>query len=431
MNASANSLYFRCAGGGRPGARFDLSGPRLYTAGTLLTGVGTEAIRPGGVLVRGTSIIAAGAIPALLATDHSRSAELVDLGAGATIMPGLVDSHVHLGLDGGPRPAERMQGESEAEQVVLMLRNAVSLLAAGVTTARDLGAKSFLDITVRDAVSRGDAPGPRLVVAGRPLTPKGGHCWFMGGECESPQDLREMIHQHHEMGTDLIKVMSTGGFITSGSAPWSANFSAGELAMVVKEASSLGMRVAAHAHGREGISRAVTAGVATLEHCSFTGRDGMVGSDFDPALADKIAAAEIYVCPTTNIHSLLPERAEGVARVIAELHQRGVRIIAGTDAGVDNCAHGEYQIGLEALAKAGLPASEVLAAATARAARALGVDDRTGSITPGRDADLIAVDGDPLADISALRRLILVVARGAEHVRVARSAWPGRPRVTY
>lgn len=423
----ANSLYAPCVGGGRPGQQFDPSGSRLYMAGTLLTGVGTEAIRPGGVLVRGTSIIAVGSLPSVMAADRARSAELVDLGAAATIMPGLVDSHVHLGFDGGPQPVERMQAETDTEQVVLMLRGAALLLAVGVTTARDLGARSFLDVTVRDAIDRGDVPGPRLVVAGRPLTAKGGHCWFMGGECESADGLRQMVRRHHEMRTDLIKVMSTGGFMTAGSAPWSVHFTADELTIVVKEASRLGMRVAAHAHGREGIAHAVTAGVATLEHCSFTGPDGVFGSDFDPALADEIAAAGIYVCPTTNIHSLLmPERSEALGRVVADLYRRGVQIIAGTDAGIDNCPHDEYVIGLEALVQAGLPMREVLEAATSRAARALGVDDRTGSIVPGKDADLIAVDGDPQANISALRRLILVVARGAEHVRASRSAWPDR-----
>ncbi|HUY44257.1 MAG TPA: amidohydrolase family protein [Streptosporangiaceae bacterium] len=269
-----------------------------------------------------------------------------------------------------------------------MLHTARELLRAGVTTARDLGARSFLDVAVRDAIARGIADGPRLVTAARPLTP-------------------------------------TGGFMTDGSAPWFAQFSLAELTTVVAESHRLGKRVAAHAHGREGIARAVAARVDSIEHCSFAGQDGKFGSDFDPALADEIAAAGIYVCPTMNVHALTMRDRFGDAleKVITALHSRGVQLIAGTDAGIDNCPHGGYACGLEALAAAGLPPAEVLDAATLRAARALGVDDRTGSIAPGKDADIVAVRGDPLRDISALRRVELVVARGTQHVPAAQPAW--------
>jgi len=144
------------------------------------------------------------------------------------------------------------------------------------------------------------------------------------------------------------------------------------------------------------------------------GPDKVFGSDFDPALADEIAAAGIFVCPTINVHAPMFRERHGpvLEQVIMRLSAHGVPIIAGTDAGIDNCPHGAYVCGLEALAQAGLPPRDVLAAATERAARALGVDDRTGAIEPGKDADLIAVRGDPLRDISALHRIELVVARG-------------------
>jgi imidazolonepropionase-like amidohydrolase len=161
----------------------------------------------------------------------------------------------------------------------------------------------------------------------------------------------------------------------------------------------------------------VAAQVDTIEHCSFAGPDREYGSDFDPAVVREIAAAGIYVCPTMNVHALtLRERfGDALEKVIMGLYSAGVQIIAGTDAGLDNCPHDAYVSGLEALAMVGLPAVEILDAATLRAARALGVDDCTGTIEPGKDADLIAVRGDPRTAISVLNHLELVVARGAEH----------------
>jgi imidazolonepropionase-like amidohydrolase len=397
---------------------------RLYTAGALLTDANAEIVRNGGVLVDGSRIVAAGPLDSLEG-GPATAAQVIDVG-DVTLMPGLVDAHVHLGFDGGPGPIARMKSETDAQQLILMLRSARELLGAGVTTARDLGARSFLDIAVRDAIASGVADGPRLLAAARPLTPTGGHCWFMGAECDTPDELRRMVRLHHKMGADVIKVMSTGGFMTEGTTPSAAQFSPEEMGALVAEAHRLGKRVAAHAHGREGITQAVAARVDTIEHCSFAGPDRQYGSDFDPALADDIAAAGIYVCPTMNVHAqtLRDRFGDALEKVIMGLYSRGVQIIAGTDAGIDNCPHGAYVCGLEGLAEAGMPTAAVLDAATMLAARALGVDDRTGSITPGKDADLIAVRGDPLTDISALHRIELVVARGRQFAPPPPPGWP-------
>ncbi len=329
---------------------------RLYTADALLTGASAEVVRQGGVLIDGSRIVVA--CPSEALRSLGPGAEVVELGA-VTLLPGLIDAHVHLGFDGGPDPVARMRAETDAEQLILMRSSARRLLQAGVTTARDLGARAFLDIAVRDAIDRGTAEGPRLVTAARPLTPTGGHCWFMGGECGSADELRRMVRLHHKMGADLVKVMSTGGFMTTGPAPWLAQFTLAELSAVTWEAHRLGQRVAAHAHGKEGIARAVAAGVDTIEHCSFAGPDGEFGSDFDPALAEEIAVAGIFVCPTINVTAPIMRERHGpvLEEVIMGLYQHGVPLIAGTDAGTDNCPHGSYVSGLEALAEAGLPAA--------------------------------------------------------------------------
>ena len=264
----------------------------------------------------------------------------------STIMPGLIDGHVHLGFDGGPNPAARMRAETDEQQLILMLHSARELLGVGVTTARDLGARGYLDVVVRDAIASGLARGPRMVVAARPITVTGGHCWFMGAEADSEDDLRRMVRTHHKHGADLIKVMSTGGFMTTGSAPWYAQFTVAQLAVIVAEARRVDKPVAAHAHGIEGIRRAVEAGVTTIEHCSFVTETNE--RRFDEHLAAMIAEQAIFVCPTVNVNA--PYVAELTGVVVGEhlmtMRDMGVRIIAGTDAGIDNTPHHQYAGGL-------------------------------------------------------------------------------------
>ncbi len=335
---------------------------------------------------------------------------------GATILPGLIDSHVHLGFDGGPDPAARMRAETDEQQLVLMLANARQLLGVGVTTARDLGARAYLDVMVRDAIAAGLARGPRMVVAARPVTITGGHCWFMGGEADSEDDLRRIVRTHHKHGADLIKVMATGGFMTSGSAPWYAQFTTEQLAVVVAEASRVDKPVAAHAHGLEGIRRAVAAGVSTIEHCSWVTETNE--REFSEPVAAEMAERGIVVCPTINVNAPYVAELTGmtVGENVKRMYDLGVRMIAGTDAGVDNTPHHQYVGGLEALARLGFSSEQVIAMATTEAAAALGVGAVTGRLVPGYEADLIVVDGDPLADLAALGRLRRVVARGRDYV---------------
>jgi imidazolonepropionase-like amidohydrolase len=336
-----------------------------------------------------------------------------------TVMPGLIDVHVHLGFDGGPTPVERMKSESDTEQTILMLRSARELLSAGVTTARDLGARGYLDVLVRDAIVRGDARGPRLIVSGAPLTPTGGHCWFMGGEVDGAYELRTGVRRHHENGVDSVKIMSTGGFMTAGSAPWFAQFTPDELTLAIDDAHRLGMKAVAHAHGTEGIRRAVAAGIDGLEHCTFVNSDGSFG--FDPAVADAIAAEGVFVSMTVNVLAWRMLQSGGpfvdhFTQVIGELRSRGVNIVTGTDAGIDYAPHHAFAAGLAALHSFGMPIEEVLAAATTVAADALGLSAITGSLAADMAADLIVVDGDPAEDLSVLRRPKLVIAGGVEFI---------------
>jgi imidazolonepropionase-like amidohydrolase len=382
-----------------------LTAPRVIT--------GDETVTDGAVVIGDAVVHWAGPAQALPAeylglprTDYP----------GSTIMPGLIDSHVHLGFDGGRKPVARMRAETDEQQLVLMLHSARELLGVGVTTARDLGARAYLAVVVRDAIAAGLARGPRMVVAASPITITGGHCWFMGGEADNADDLRRMVRTHHKHGTDLIKVMSTGGFMTTGSAPWYAQFTSAQLAVIVEEAGRVGKPVAAHAHGIEGIRRAVEAGVTTIEHCSFGTETNE--QRFSESLTARMAEQGTFVCPTINVNAPHFTELTGivVGAHVKAMHEMGVRIIAGTDAGIHKTPHHQYVGGLEYFVTLGFQPAEVLAMATTEAAAALGLGATTGRLAPGYDADLIVVEGDPRMDIAVLGQLRRVIARGRDYV---------------
>jgi imidazolonepropionase-like amidohydrolase len=393
----------------------------LFLADTVVTGVDRRVIAGGAVLVDDTGRIAAVGPATEIAADPAAAAAVrTDLGP-ATLLPGLIDCHVHLGFDGSEAPVQHMIDATDADLLTGMLAAARRLLAAGVTTARDLGARSKLDLTVQEAVETGQAPGPRLVVANEPITTGGGHCWFMGCETDDRDSLRRAVREHHQAGATVIKVMATGGFMTEGSLPWHTQYGAQDLAVLVEEAHRRDRRVAAHAHGLAGIRNAVAAAVNSIEHCSWAAPDRV---DYDSDLVAEIADRNIFVCPTTNLHTLNPSRRPLSSTPVAEelitgridrlrrMREAGVRLVAGTDAGINLVPHGAYAAGLEALAASGMPLLEVIECATSRAAQACGVDHLTGSLTPGLSADLVAVNGDATADISLLRAPGLIVSRG-------------------
>jgi imidazolonepropionase-like amidohydrolase len=385
--------------------------PEILTAPQVMTG--DETVVDGAVVLGDRTVDWAGPAAALPA--EYLSLPRTDY-PGSTILPGLIDSHVHLAFDGGPNPAARMRAETDEQQLMLMLHSARQLLGVGVTTARDLGGRGYLAVAVRDAIAAGLARGPRLVVAAAPVTVTGGHCWFMGGEADSEEDLRRLVRTHHKHGADLIKVMSTGGFMTDGSAPWYAQFTTAQLAVIVEEAARVDKPVAAHAHGIEGIRRAVEAGVTTIEHCSFVTETNE--RRFTEALAARIAERGMFVCPTVSGSAPYVAQLTGVevGAYVKAMHDMGVRIIAGTDAGVDNNPHHQYVGGLEYLVTLGFQPAQVLAMATTEAAAALGLGAVIGRLAPGYDADIIVVPGDPQVDISVLRELRRVIARGRDYV---------------
>jgi imidazolonepropionase-like amidohydrolase len=331
--------------------------------------------------------------------------EMVDLG-NVTLLPGLIDVHVHLGFDAGADPVARMRADDDPTLLLRMRLAAQRALAAGITTVRDLGDRSYLAVTLRDWFRDGPYLGPEIVAAGPPITVTGGHCHFMGGETDGAVEVQRAVREHVKRRVDVIKIMATGGHMTPGTNPQLPQFSVAEIASAVEEAHRLGRHLTAHAHGPAGIAVAVEAGVDGLEHCSFRVAGGR---EAHPELVERIAKQRILVDPTVGFTPEAAARpevvqfAESFAPILEDMHRAGVRLVAGTDAGIaPSKPHDVLPHAIKVLADAGLTNAEALSAATSVAAEACGLADRKGALHVGKDADLLAVGGDPTVDLGGL-----------------------------
>lgn len=402
----------------------------VLTADCLIDGRGGTVAAPAIVVEDSTIVrVTHRADPSLPET-----ATRIDL-PGCTLMPGLIDAHVHLTFDGGPDPVASLAAERDERALLRMAVEARTMLRAGITTARDLGDRAFLSLPVRDAINEGLIEGPRLVCAGPPITTTAGHCWYLGGEADGEVAIRKGVRERVKRGVDCIKVMATGGGMTPGSNMLRAQFTVDELRAMVEESHRLGKHIAAHCHGTEGIVRAVEAGVDTLEHCTFAGPDG---ADFDERLVEQIAARGIAVSPTLafsmrNLLAGVPDgrttaEAQRFRRLAGTMRERllfmraaGCTFIASTDNGIGNSPHDALTASLSLWVRTmGFPADEVIRAATSEAARVIGVGAQTGAIEPGKQADIIAVDGNPLDEIEAIERVSFVMKGGTVHRERAR-----------
>ncbi len=366
------------------------------------------------IRVEDERIVAIGASPELVSGAETVSFE------GATALPGLMDAHVHLTIDPKIQRVEDQDKVDDAERERAMEERARAMVRAGITTARDLGGGAWRELALRDRIAAGEILGPRILCAGQPVTCAKGHCWFWGGEAANEDEIRAVVARQVEHAVDWIKVMATGGVITKGTNPGDPQFETAELAAAVAEAGRHGRPVAAHCHGTEGIRRAAEAGVRTIEHCSFMGGAGF-GSGVDREVVKRIAARGAWVSPTVNAgwkRFLAPESklaafGTRMSEVLQGLRSEGVRLIASTDAGIPGVEHHRLPEALAVFAAlAKLSNADALRSATSEAARALGIDATTGALRPGLAADILVVDGDPLGDLAALQKPLLVLARG-------------------
>lgn len=338
--------------------------------------------------------------------------------AGRACLPGLIDLHAHLCWDGSRDPAEVNAREGRDLTLLRMVDHARRTLARGVTTVRDVGCVDDLSLALDRAIRAGIVPGPRLIAGGRTITMTGGHDPFWGIFCDGPWACAAAVRGQAYRGARVIKVAATGGVYgrAEGEAIGTSELSREELTAAVREAHKLGLRVASHAVGREGIEHSVAAGCDTIEHGIFAA---------DEALR-RMADGRQFLTPTLFIYRHIaegsaPEYAARKARACAEQHPKtvararalGVALTAGSDSGSPGAPHPALFMELaDLVTRGGLSPLEAITAATATNARALGLDDEIGTIAPGRHADLLIVDGDPTRDITALDRPWAVMHEG-------------------
>lgn len=343
-------------------------------------------------------------------------AETEDL-QGCVVIPGLIDAHIHLCLDPDVRDPLAHGRLAAEEQLAAMRVRAEGMLLAGITTARDLGGGAWLELQVRDEIARGEHPGPRLLCAGQPITSVGGHCHFWQGEAADLPEAMEVLQRQCEHGTDLIKIMVTGGNITPGSKPVDSQFDDDLVSGVVAAAAARDLTVAAHCHGTNGIRQAAAAGVRTVEHCSWVGEAGW-GRALDERVVATLAQNDVYVSPTINAGWKRYRNEEFVSLVqrnYRHMKQAGVKLIASTDAGIPGVYHRDLPRALPEFARfAGLSPVEVLKSATSVCAAAIGIGEVAGTIAPGYSADFVVYEKNPLEDLAVLENPLLVVSRGRE-----------------
>ena len=386
----------------------DQSCKRVISAGTVITGRPDEVLHNAALVIDGKTIEWVGGLNDLPERYASWSREVYP---DSTVLPGLVETHAHFGARPGSAPnVSAPELHEQGWNALHSLFWARRLASVGVTSAQSLGSAFYTDVALREAIDQGLAEGPRIVAAGPMITTTGGHDWRGGSEVDSIDDIRHAVREHHKAGVDVIKVGATGGFFTPGTAQWKAQFTVEELSALVEDAHRLGHRVAVHAHGTQGIRRAVEAGVDYIAHGTFISDDGT--TRFEPELAREIARKGIYV-DVAAPPSYPPVPGETIAPRARDLYGQGVKIVTGHDIGAVIPPEA-YLFGLYQLEEAGIPRPEILIAATSRAAAAIGLAGVTGVLAPRYEADLLVVDGNPLDDLTALERKRRIVIRGRD-----------------
>ena len=377
-----------------------------------------QTIERATVVIRGTTITAVGSD-----RDFSlpRGTTKID-GRGLTLLPGLIDCHVHLCLGAEPDVVDTIAKEPPALTLLKSSQAARHTLGAGFTNVRDVGSRDHSIFTLQRAIDAGLVPGPRIVAAGLAICMIGGHARFIGQEVEGVQQVRAVVRAQIAAGAAVIKVIASGGVLTPGTSPDQAQMTVEELQAAVEEAQRAGRKVAAHAHGSSGMKNAIRAGVHSIEHATL----------MDEEAAAMMKQQGVFMVPTLSALATtaacrlgcgVPDSVRDKAKALTKHHavsfknalRDGIQIAMGTDAGTPFNFHGENAQELERMVAFGMSPMQAILASTSAAARLIGLQGQVGTIEKGKLADLLLFEGNPLRHIDLLRdrsRIIGVMQAG-------------------
>jgi len=404
----------------------------LITAARLLDGAGARPIEQAALLVEGDRIVSLGRQADVRVTDGA-SVDRREYAEG-TILPGLVDAHTHLVAPGDGTLGDDVAKEDDDILLLQAAKNARTLLHSGVTTLRENGAKGQVAFSLREGIRRQLAPGPRMVICGRPIAITGGHMGYFGSEADGEAAVRAEVRKLLKEGADYIKIVASGGS-TRTSDPNRASYTVAELVAMTDEAHRHGKLTAAHCTSAQAVQNCLDADVDMIIHCIFTEPDGTYR--FRPDLVERLVAAKAWVNPTLYVMKAGIDRLrearerEGqltpdlVAKLedsrraldvrvdaVRRMSEAGVRMTAGSDSPWGWYAPGEFVHEIHMLAQAGLSYSDAIVAGTAGAADSIGVGGLAGRLAPGRLADFMVVRGDPTREITALWDVLDVYQAG-------------------
>ena len=393
----------------------------VLKADRLIDGAGAPPVENGAVVVSG------GRIAEVTTQDKlnvGADADVIDV-PGGTLMPGFIEMHTHIHCSAQTDAYTHIMTESDETFIMRGVGAVRAALGSGVTTMRDLGSRNQVIMPIKAAVSQGIIPGPRIIAAGTPITTTGGHCNMFGTEADTAEQVVTAIRNQFKLGADCIKIMSTGGGFTPGTNVRAPQYPVETLRAAVEDAERLGLRVASHCHAAAGVRNCVDAGIHNLIHCSWLAEDERDMYDYDTDYADMIAEKGLYVDPTLalgRLNSLRGNRPQGSGamgdparrfEILRDMWDRGVKFVTGMDSGMTNANFDDFahipQVMVEEM---GITPMEAIVCSTQTSAECLGLEDEIGTLEAGKSADVLIINGDPSADITALHSVNTIISQG-------------------
>ncbi|HHV38740.1 MAG TPA: amidohydrolase family protein [Tepidimicrobium sp.] len=382
-----------------------MSDKTLYKGFTMIDGTGKEPISNAWFLVKGQTLVKIGQGDELPSTE---GVNVVNLN-GKVVMPGLINSHVHITMEPVGDPFSLILSESLPKTTLRGVANLKKHLLAGTTYFRDLGAHGGIDLALRDSVKAGLIEGPEFLVSCEVVTMTGGHGWPMGREADGPDETRKAAREQLKAGADVVKIMATGGVMTEGVEPGSPQLSKEEMEAAVIEAHKAGKKTASHAQGTEGIKNAILAGIDSIEHGIF----------LDDEAIEMMVERGTYLVPTLvapyfiveyGVEAGVPKQAVDKSEMVMGSHmdsfrrayEAGVKIAMGTDAGTPFNFHDAAPHELKLMMDCGMTAMDALVSSTKTSAELLGIDDKYGTLEEGKFADFLVLDENPLENLDTL-----------------------------